>query len=241
MSSRIRCWVAILVLCCVAGCFGDQDDRIMGEYALTVNGTVRDSLTLVPIDSVEVSHQYYGGPDSTLFTMGTDLTDSTGTYAIGMPDTGGPFGELAFEKHGYRSEHRDARTSSVHLSPGRYRLDVRLDPVPGPVNARPSITSQPDTSCAVDDTLHLLVQAHDPDGDVLHYMVSFEIRLIDFPSGHLPEGGINSQTGEFWFHAHSWDSPSRRVTFLVDDGRGGRDSTAFEVHIPWSQGGSVGH
>jgi hypothetical protein len=110
----------------------------------------------------------------------------------------------------------------------------------GPANARPSITSQPDTSCAVGDSLQLQVQAHDPDGDVLHYLVSFEIRWGDFISGHLPEGDINSQTGEFWFYPRSWDSPSRRVTFLVDDGRGGRDSTTFEVHVPWSQGGSIG-
>jgi hypothetical protein len=73
--------------------------------------------------------------------------------------------------------------------------------------------------------------AHDPDGDALEYSSSIEVTWEEIRSGYHPAGGMETETGRFWFRPSSADTPSRRITFMVDDGRGGRDSTAFRVVV----------
>jgi len=58
------------------------------------------------------------------------------------------------------------------------------------------------------------------------------ITMEELRHGYLPAGGINEETGRFWFRANHNDSPSRRVLFVVDDRRGGRDTTDFTLRVP---------
>ena len=95
----------------------------------------------------------------------------------------------------------------------------------------PSLTAQVDTSCAIGDTLRLQAVATDPDGDALRYSASVEITFEEFTAGYLVNGGMNEQTGRFSFIPSQLDKPGRRVSFYVDDGRGGRDSTSFQVSV----------
>ena len=103
---------------------------------------------------------------------------------------------------------------------------------PPPGNVPPAITAQPDTTCAVGDTLFLQASAEDPDGDALYYSATIVVTMEELWHGYLPTGGINEETGRFWFRASHNDSPRRRVLFVVDDRRGGRDTTAFVVGVP---------
>ena len=101
-----------------------------------------------------------------------------------------------------------------------------------PANRPPVMATQADTSCVIGDTLRLLAQAFDSDDDALDYAASIKISYEEFHSGYLPAGGMNAATGAFWFAPSNRDRTSRRITFFVDDGRGGRDSTNFQVTVP---------
>lgn len=101
-----------------------------------------------------------------------------------------------------------------------------------PANSPPTITAQRDTSCVIGDTLRLQAQAQDADGDSLEFSASITLNFDEWHSGYRPAGGMNARSGAFWFAPKSGDGPSRQVEFFVDDGRGGRDSTAFLVVVP---------
>jgi hypothetical protein len=103
-------------------------------------------------------------------------------------------------------------------------------------NRPPVIRSQPDTTAAIGDTLRLRAVAIDADQDALRYSAVIVISSEEFHSGYLPAGGIEESTGVFWFRPGHLDLPSRRVRLIVDDRRGGRDTTAFVVTVVNARG-----
>ncbi|MFN8178235.1 MAG: hypothetical protein U0167_09910 [bacterium] len=98
-------------------------------------------------------------------------------------------------------------------------------------NRAPFLSVQHDTSSAVGDTLRLHASAMDPDGDRLRYSATIEVTFDELRSGYRPESDMNGDSGWFWFRASAKDEPSRTMSFFADDGRGGRDSTTFEVAV----------
>lgn len=98
-------------------------------------------------------------------------------------------------------------------------------------NRAPALSVQHDTSSAVGDTLWVRASAVDPDGDCLRYSATIEVTFEELRSGYRPESDMNGDSGWFWFRATAKDEPSRTMSFSVDDGRGGRDSTTFEVAV----------
>lgn len=98
-----------------------------------------------------------------------------------------------------------------------------------PGNVAPILTLQPDTAVAVGDTLHLVAIATDVDHDVIRFSALIKLRSrVDFP---FPEASIDPRSGAFTFVPRSRDVPHRSVAFIADDGRCGRDTTAFVVDV----------
>jgi hypothetical protein len=100
-----------------------------------------------------------------------------------------------------------------------------------PLNHAPILRTQSDTTVAVRDTLHLWAVAHDQDGDPLIYDAVVVGTLADFKLRGFPDTDMESTDGHFEFRARAIDQPDRMFRFLVEDGRGGRDSTTFMVIV----------
>jgi hypothetical protein len=88
----------------------------------------------------------------------------------------------------------------------------------GPVNNRPVMQAQRDTS-------------DDLDGDVLDYGFTAFVTVQEILSGYRPNAEMDNSTGQFEFVGQSADQPSRSFRFQVDDGNGGVDSTRFSVTV----------
>jgi hypothetical protein len=101
----------------------------------------------------------------------------------------------------------------------------------GGVNAPPIIATQTDTVVSVGDTLFLTARASDVDQDTVRYSVTVELRALDWRTWTFPEARIDATSGRFWFAPGPLDAPSRRIHFVADDGRCGRDSTLFTVRV----------
>lgn len=101
----------------------------------------------------------------------------------------------------------------------------------GPVNNRPVMQAQRDTSVVMGDTLRLTAQADDLDGDVLDYGFTAFVTVQEILNGYRPNAEMNHSTGQFEFVGQSADQPSRTFRFQVDDGRGGVDSTRFSITV----------
>jgi hypothetical protein len=101
----------------------------------------------------------------------------------------------------------------------------------GPSNHPPIIEAQADTSAALSDTLVLWAIAHDADGDDLSYNVLIHITAEEFARGYIPAAWMHSPSGRFRFWPQTDDEPQRRFTFLVEDNRGGTDTTTFAVRV----------
>lgn len=101
------------------------------------------------------------------------------------------------------------------------------DDDPIPENHPPTIVSQPDTFVWMGETLELTARADDPDQDALTYY------LVDFYTDPCPpiDATIDSETGLFQFVPQVSDSADRTFGFGVSDGRGGCDTTYFDVAI----------
>lgn len=109
-----------------------------------------------------------------------------------------------------------------------------IDPLEPPEeNHFPVIASQSDTFAIVGDTLRLEFSANDQDGDILHFEQEMPCTWEEVKNGncHLPIAHIDSRTGSFWFYPRTYDIPTRRVIVRVNDGRGGFDSTIFNVSV----------
>jgi hypothetical protein len=101
----------------------------------------------------------------------------------------------------------------------------------GPVNNRPVMQAQRDTSVVLGDTLRLTAHADDLDGDVLDYSFTAFVTVQEILSGYRPDAEMDNSTGQFEFVGQSADQPSRSFRFEADDGRGGVDSTRFSIAV----------
>lgn len=100
-----------------------------------------------------------------------------------------------------------------------------------PTNHAPVILPQNDTLVSLGDTLKLWASASDPDGNALKYRASVQLTLAELQQGYWPDACMDEHTGYYWFRPQVSDQPKRRFTFLVDDSRGGTDSTTFSVTV----------
>lgn len=98
-------------------------------------------------------------------------------------------------------------------------------------NAEPVLAPQPDTSAAIGDTLLLQALGTDADDDPIAYLLVIEVTFEEIHDGYIPSAALGRDTGRFWFAPQDRDRPRRRFHFVADDGRGGRDSTAFAVAV----------
>ena len=98
-------------------------------------------------------------------------------------------------------------------------------------NHPPVIEAQGDTSVVLGDTLVLWARASDTDSDELSYTVMAHITYEEFARGYQPDAWMNRTSGRFRFRPQADDSPQRRFTFSANDGRGGADSTTFNVSV----------
>lgn len=110
--------------------------------------------------------------------------------------------------------------------------DNSTGPTPNPPENRPpALAARADTSCAVGDTLRLIATAHDDEGDSLRFSAGISITYEEFRNGYLPAGGMNPETGAYWFAPNSRDIPGRRISVSVEDTEGGKDTTSFWVEV----------
>ena len=98
-------------------------------------------------------------------------------------------------------------------------------------NHPPVIAQQPDTTANLGSTLVLQAQATDADADTIIYILRVFLRITDFHSGYRPDANMTNDGGVFTFTPSSSDFPVRDFEFIVDDQRGGRDSTRFRVIV----------
>jgi hypothetical protein len=101
----------------------------------------------------------------------------------------------------------------------------------GPVNNRPVMQAQRDTSIVMGDTLRLTAHADDLDGDALDYGFTAFVTVQEILNGYRPNAEMDHSTGQFEFVGQSADQPSRSFRFQADDGRGGVDSTRFSITV----------
>lgn len=97
-------------------------------------------------------------------------------------------------------------------------------------NRPPVFVSQSDTSVAVGDTLRLTAIATDEDGDDLSYGLVVRFQWQEFRLDEIPVA-LDPGSGDFRYAPGSGEPSLRRFLFRVDDGRGGRDSTGFNVTV----------
>ena len=102
-------------------------------------------------------------------------------------------------------------------------------PVQPTANHPPVLQSQADTAGVRGDTLRLVAAATDPDGDAVSLDFAVIVTLHELQDGYRCHAGINRATGQFWFVPESLDVPSRGFRFMASDGRGGADTTSFQV------------
>jgi hypothetical protein len=104
---------------------------------------------------------------------------------------------------------------------------------PGPVrtNHRPVISQQAETSGVVGDTLRLSFAASDQDGDSLLFTLTAYCSWSEIMAGRCPVARVGPRDGKFWFWPRTYDVPTRQFKVVVDDGRGGIDSTKFDVLV----------
>ena len=100
-----------------------------------------------------------------------------------------------------------------------------------PSDTPPVITAQPDTAVSVGDTLFLTATATDADADVLEYNAVVELRWIEWRTWVFPQAHMDEVSGRFWFAPSLRDARGRRISFIADDGRCGRDTTEFFVRV----------
>lgn len=114
-------------------------------------------------------------------------------------------------------------------------LGCSKDEITGPgdtnQNHCPVISQQSDTSTALGDTLQLVFAASDQDGDTLHFGLKSYCSWSELKNGQCPLATLNPHDGKFSFQPRTYDVPSRRFKVVVDDGRGGIDSTIFDVMV----------
>jgi len=106
---------------------------------------------------------------------------------------------------------------------------------PAPAGRPPVIDLIRDTTAVVGDTLRIPIEAHDPDGDQLH----FELRMtcLTSPDPHkvpkdpCPHAGIRTAGPSFWFCPLTRDIPAQQFTILVSDWQDGFAMTRFAVTV----------
>jgi hypothetical protein len=109
--------------------------------------------------------------------------------------------------------------------------DTGTGPAQTNPNHRPAISLQSDTFATVGDTLRLVFAASDQDGDSMHFNLTTYCSWSEIQDGHCPRAGVGLHDGKFWFWPRAEDVPTRQFKVVVDDGRGGVDSTKFNVVV----------
>jgi len=121
---RLVVVVSILFGVGLGGCDDSSQPQKRVEYGVNVTGTIRDSLMGTPIDSVTITHQFLHPTDDTLIVFNTFVGDSSGWYSVGMPQS--LFGQLLFEKEGYRSKLHELTNEAAQTDRYNYHLDVLM-------------------------------------------------------------------------------------------------------------------
>jgi len=111
--------VAALSMLCSAGCKE-------GEQFVSVAGTVRSSLTQVPLDSVQVA-DVQSGCDSVCVTL-QDLTGPDGRFEVSFINLLPPDASLEFSRRGY-STVLILLSSVNRVDEDSYSVDVALSPL----------------------------------------------------------------------------------------------------------------
>ena len=99
------------------------------------------------------------------------------------------------------------------------------------INNPPVIVEHGDTSTTVGDTLLLYTEAQDPDGDLLSYDGFVHVTITDLKMGTIPEYEFDNLTKVLEFRPRAYDRPIRKVSFIVEDNRGGADTTTFYINV----------
>jgi hypothetical protein len=106
------------------------------------------------------------------------------------------------------------------------------DTIPSePPNNPPVVFEHPDTSTTVGSIIYLRPIAYDIDGDSLIYDCFVNSSWSDLKRGTVPNYQFFDELKVLVFAPQWYDRPSRRVYFIVDDGRGGADTTRFTVFV----------
>ena len=104
-------------------------------------------------------------------------------------------------------------------------------PSPKPSNHRPALSLQSDTSATIGDTLRLVFTASDEDGDSPRFGLTVYCSRAEIFVGHCPLAEVGLLDGKFWFWPRTYDVPTRTFAVVVEDSRGGADSTKFNVVV----------
>jgi hypothetical protein len=103
---------------------------------------------------------------------------------------------------------------------------------PGPVdlNHAPVIQPMRDTTAVIGDTLKVLIQASDPDGDQLHFHAITECTWSELQQDLCPHAGFCNPGPVFWFWPRSSDHV-RGFTITVEDDHGASATTALSITV----------
>ena len=99
------------------------------------------------------------------------------------------------------------------------------------INNPPVIVEHGDTSTTVGDTLLLYTDAQDQDGDSISYDGFVHITLTDLKLGTIPDYEFDRLTKVLIFRPRDYDRPMRKASFIVEDNRGGADTTTFYINV----------
>ena len=99
------------------------------------------------------------------------------------------------------------------------------------INNPPVIVEHGDTSTTVGDTLLLYTGAQDPDGDQLSYDGFVHVTLTDLKNGTIPKYEFDNLKIVLEYRPSDYDRPKRKVSFIVEDNRGGADTTTFYINV----------
>ena len=108
---------------------------------------------------------------------------------------------------------------------------------PGGENHPPVMQEIRDTTAVLGDTLWIPIEVSDPDGDELHFELLIECTWDKIFRDQCPRAGIRRSVMKVWFWPRIYDFGLSNFMAVVDDGRGGSDSTSFSIAVyPWTAG-----
>ncbi|MFH0924834.1 MAG: S8 family serine peptidase [bacterium] len=115
------------------------------------------------------------------------------------------------------------------VSGGRLNVNSALEVI-GKENFSPILNELQDKSAIIGENLTIVVSATDPNGDALTYSAT-----------PLPKGAtFDATTGEFFWTPENSQTGSIKITFAVEDGRGGEDSQEVNITVATSYPHTIG-